>query len=538
MKIVTSIFINTHLSKINTLIFASLVLIFGLTSIYLGKDINWDLRNYHFYGSYSFLNGRINYDYLPAQIQTFHNPLLYIFIYKLITIFPPEIVGFCLGGLQGINCFIVILISQQVLLNRYSARLNLFLSLLVAIIGACAPMFVSEIGTTFGDNLTSLLVLIGFLLIISNQKYKYLLSGLFIGLAVGLKLTNLVYGLSTVATILILEKTLYQKIFANIFIVIGLVIGTIGTGGYWMWRMLETYNNPLFPYYNTVFKSPYFSLINFRDNRFVPKSIFHAISYPFLWAFNKHPSLELAFQDLRWLIIFLLIIILGLVLLLSQNFLFKSNRRANDFITIHSDKNVEASKYIILITIFSFIIWLIQFGYQRYLIPLELISGLSIFCLLEKIINKKIIKIYLFVLLSILIIITTQSPSWGRSEWHESWFEVKIPSIELPKNTLVLMGSGEPISYVIPFFPKHVRFVRIEGNFVKFIKETYLEKEIAEIIKTNQGSFLILLPEKSNKKYMTTLNSYNLEAEMESCKIVKSQFEQLKLCSVKRHENI
>jgi Glycosyltransferase family 87 len=538
MKIVNSIFITTHLSKINTFVFASLVLIFGSISIYLGKDINWDLRNYHFYDSYSFLTGRMKYDYLPAQIQTFHNPFLYLFIYKIITIFPPKVAGFCLGGLQGINCFIVFLISQKVLLNQYSARLNLFLSLLIAVIGACAPMFVSEIGTTFGDNLTSLLVLIGFLLIISDRKYKYLLAGLFIGLAIGFKLTNLVYGLSTVITILFLEQTLYRKISTNISVIVGIIIGTICTSGYWMLRMLEAYSNPLFPYYNAIFKSPYFSLINFRDNRFVPKDIFHAISYPFLWAFNKHPSLELPFQDLRWLIVCLLSIILVLVLIFKQHSLINLNRHVNNSIEIHSATSIEASKYIILITIFSFVIWLFQFGYHRYLLPLELISGLSIFCLLEQITQAKTIRIYGFILLSMLILTTTESPSWGRSDWHESWFEVSVPKIEFPKNTLVLMGSGEPTSYVIPFFPSYVRFIRIEGNFVEFIKATSLEKEITEIIQRNQGSFFILLPKKSNKKYIATLNSYNLETAMESCTIVNSQFEQLKLCSVKRHENI
>ena len=402
-------------------------------------------------------------------------------------------------------------------------------------LGACAPMFISEIGTTFGDNLTSLFVLIGFLLIISNQKYKYLLSGLFIGLAVGFKLTNLVYGLSTVATLLILEKTFYRKMSTSILIVTGVIIGTVCTGGYWMLRMVGSYNNPLFPYYNSIFKSPYFSLINFSDNRFVPKSIFQAVSYPFLWAFKKHPSLELVFQDLRWLIIFILIIISVIIFILKHNSLFKLNQHANDSISTHSDTSINTNKYIILITIFSFIIWLLQFGYQRYLLPLELISGLSIFCLLEQIIKTKAIRIYSFVLLSILIITTTQSPSWGRSEWHESWFEVTIPNIEFPKNALVLMGSREPISYVIPFFPKHVKFVRIDGNFVDFIKTTYLEKKITETIQRNQGDFWILLPKNADNNYVTILNSYNLEIGLEPCEMIKSQFEQLKLCPVRRH---
>src|SRR5687767_13972866 len=40
---------------------------FLLLNLTLGQDANWDLRNYHWYNAYSFLNGRFGFDVVPAQ---------------------------------------------------------------------------------------------------------------------------------------------------------------------------------------------------------------------------------------------------------------------------------------------------------------------------------------------------------------------------------------------------------------------------------------------------------------------------------------
>src|SRR5688500_8071941 len=49
---------------------------------WLGQDTNWDLRNYHLYNAYAFLNDRQAMDLAPAGQQTWLNPLLDIFWYK------------------------------------------------------------------------------------------------------------------------------------------------------------------------------------------------------------------------------------------------------------------------------------------------------------------------------------------------------------------------------------------------------------------------------------------------------------------------
>lgn len=51
---------------------------FGLYSIHLGRDANWDLQNYHWYDPYALLNWRYDRDVAPAMGMSFFSPLLYL----------------------------------------------------------------------------------------------------------------------------------------------------------------------------------------------------------------------------------------------------------------------------------------------------------------------------------------------------------------------------------------------------------------------------------------------------------------------------
>src|SRR5262245_18527904 len=42
----------------------------AIAAILLGKEMNWDLLNYHFYNGYALLHGRFALDLAPAQAQT------------------------------------------------------------------------------------------------------------------------------------------------------------------------------------------------------------------------------------------------------------------------------------------------------------------------------------------------------------------------------------------------------------------------------------------------------------------------------------
>ena len=69
-------------------LFGVVPLLSGLTSLWFGQDITWDLRNYHYYNPYAFLHDRMGYDIAPAQLQSFFSPYLDIPFYLLMAGFP------------------------------------------------------------------------------------------------------------------------------------------------------------------------------------------------------------------------------------------------------------------------------------------------------------------------------------------------------------------------------------------------------------------------------------------------------------------
>src|SRR5271169_3095886 len=76
---------------------------FGALAVFLGQDANWDLRNYHWYNAYAFLNNRYGVDLLPSQTPYFYNPTLDLPFYILATHVPAMVAGFALGFIQGLN---------------------------------------------------------------------------------------------------------------------------------------------------------------------------------------------------------------------------------------------------------------------------------------------------------------------------------------------------------------------------------------------------------------------------------------------------
>ena len=58
-----------------------------------GMDANWDLRNYHLYNPHAWLTGRDSLDVAAAQLQSFHNPLLDVPLYLLVSSGAPTLLA-------------------------------------------------------------------------------------------------------------------------------------------------------------------------------------------------------------------------------------------------------------------------------------------------------------------------------------------------------------------------------------------------------------------------------------------------------------
>ena len=64
------------------------------------------------------------------------------------------------------------------------------------------------------------------------------------------------------------------------------------------------------------------------------------------------------------------------------------------------------------------------------------------------------------------VLITTLEPGdWGRRPWRQDYFGVEPPAISQPDRTIILLAGYHPTAYLIPFFPRQVRFLRVQGYF-------------------------------------------------------------------------
>src|SRR5262249_35422044 len=141
----------------------------AIFAVLLGKEMNWDLLNYHFYNGYALLHGRHDLDLAPAQVQTFLNPLVDVPLYLAIAGLPPIAVGAIYGFVQGLNGVAVWLIGRE-LLPIEDDRLREWIAFGLAVLGALGSINLSEAGGSMADTLVSIPVLFSVALLLTTQR--------------------------------------------------------------------------------------------------------------------------------------------------------------------------------------------------------------------------------------------------------------------------------------------------------------------------------------------------------------------------------
>src|SRR5258706_5765337 len=177
----------------------------GLRSVHAGLDVNWDLRNYHFYNAYSFLNGRLGWDIAPAQLQTYYSPLLDLPFFFLVEAMPsPRIIAFVMAAATGVAAF-ALLRMLVVLFPRGRQDRAIWIALAFAI-GVTGSMGLSVIGATMNEWPPAMMLMVSLAALaasIAKRGSPSILAigiaGVITGIAVGLKLTYGVFRMGPIA---------------------------------------------------------------------------------------------------------------------------------------------------------------------------------------------------------------------------------------------------------------------------------------------------------------------------------------------------
>lgn len=489
----------------------SFMLLGGSLALLLGKDLNWDLGNYHFYNPYALLHFRYDLDYWPASLNTFYNPLMDFLIYYLINSYSPMCAGFFLGAIQGITLWLVF---QIALLYLPFKTTSLYFAGFLAIAGACCPQFISGIGMSLGDLTVGIFILGSIFISLKYIKGNYtsakllVTSGLMLGFAIGLKLTSSFYWVGMFFAYILNSSIPFSKRLKIIsFLGLSVLLGALCTSGYWMIFLWHRFHNPIYPLYNAFFQGVGFPFINWHDERFYPHSFLQTIFYPFYFSKNGLLVDDIKFEDYRLSLLYILYILVGI-------------KALGKILRIKTENFSPLSNWLIYFFLFSYIAWEFMFSFLRYAVILEMLVPLMVFVLVERLLpNRKLLYLPILALLYAAILLTMTTEVAERGSWQDpSYFGIDIPSNVMQINkALVLLPTSDyhyastpPLSlaYLIPSLPKDWQFVGFP--FTNTNVEIALPLAVRHLMVASARSLFLLAEKQHLAKINKSLMPLNL----------------------------
>lgn len=434
----------------------------GFTAANLNQDVNYDLLNYHYHNPYSLVHDRIGEDIGVGGLESYINPTLDVPGYLLINHLSPRAAATVLGLIQGVNIFLIfeiclLLLRQKLKDSRY---LLWGLSYILAVLSFFCASNWSEVGSTMGDNLASIFVFCGLLLCLyaysTPTKLRLLTGAGFytMGVAVGLKLTSVIYALALIITVILFVRIAKKRtkfILLNLALMAG---GAVTSAGFWYVRMIGEFKSPLFPFYNSIFKSPFYPQVNFEDSRWVSSSVWYSVTLPFRYVSEQSMSSEIPFRDPRIAVLFVSVVIFGLYLLYKG--LYKKVR-------VNRLVSIETGAFLTFLVL-GFIIWSLKFSYYRYALPLEMLSLVGVCLVILSIIKNWRYGLPIIIALVIWIQSITIPINWGRVAWQPTYFGVTQNDFAHLENGTILLAGMVPFGFAVPYFPDSSTTIRIESD--------------------------------------------------------------------------
>lgn len=433
------------ITKISFIFPLSIALSLSLISLMLGQDTNGDVWNYHWYNAWAFLNDRLNYDIAPAGAHSYLNPYLDTIYYYSITHLRAKAHALLFGFIQGLVAFPIFYIVRK----HVSEILPSTILTILCTFGS--TFFIGELGQSMQDNSAALLILTSLAFIyrsVENDDIKSLsFAALIIGVATGLKLTSSTYLISFgVISLIFIKKNLKDKLFVILIYTIFSLTGMLASTGHWFYGLYESFGNPIFPFYNNIFKSSFASLDAnaTRHMFFFQQKGIENLFYPFFFAEHTDKISSAANAGRFVLYTPLIIFIISPIALLL---------RINEI----GIKKIVTDKFFFLFILFfaSYFIWQKAFGVYRYFIPNDLLNPLIIYLSLGVIFKSLPSKpsryLYLAMTLTTIMVGLNFSkgiPTWGRGEMTNPYFSGNIPN-DL-KSSDVLFTFSNPSGWILP----------------------------------------------------------------------------------------
>lgn len=421
------------------------VVVFALISAVLPRDASFDVAHYHLHNGWSALNGRFQQDLAPAEMHSFLNPTFNIAVWWLIERLPGPAVSAVLGAVQALAVPVLYCLARSLfrLCNVDNAERA---ALVCAFLGfICVPVL-ATMASLRNDMLGALAFCAALMVLVRDDGEpaslpRFAFAAFLVGLAAGLKLTNLVYVPGLVIFVVAAMPGIGPRLKAISVSALGGLAGIALAGGWWMALLYSEFANPVFPLLNDLFGASLGPDIVSRDIRYLPTSLWEGLLRPLTGAFDLSLINEDDGRDLR-----LAAFYLGSLIILVLAFV--------------PTRQLPRPVVAVALACLAFtLFWVWQFSIMRYatgaflLGPVMLVLAWQFSPLQPHVSPTGKPALYSLVLI---LVLTMGPESVRRIPWSspgEAYLTVKRPG-NLPfKGAGIIMAGPFPTAFTAPAFP-------------------------------------------------------------------------------------
>lgn len=405
-------------------------------SLYFRYEMISDFNNYHYYLPWAFFNDRTFTDIALAMENSYHNPLVDMPYYFLVEYFNDNLtVYYTYTGLFfGILIFVFYKLCR--LIFKPEQKIELLLTLIIAVTGFAT---LTQVGTCSNEILVSSGIMAGLylvykeLFVLQSERGKiFAVAGYIMGVMLGLKLTAVIYCVASGCTLILFYKKLQTPVKTIGLFALGGFFGFLTVNGWWMFILYEHFGNPLFPYLNNIFKSPYYADKFLTYSDFYEKEAADYFLFPYKASFqiSDQVTSEAEMLDVRLALGYTL---LWITLIFG---IFKKNLLA----LIKQHQNIV---FLVVFSVISYALWLQIFSIIRYAIPFEMLIAVFIVLYFSAIRPQDLVKFALWASCCIILFFILLS-GLPYASWGNRLGETKLVydnNIKLPENSLLISLS-------------------------------------------------------------------------------------------------
>lgn len=436
------------------LIVAASLLILLFYAFSHGQDTNWDQRNYHLAVPFLLLHGGFWESVQPAGLQSYFNPLPLIPAYLAITHLPPMLATAAIVAVQA-TAFVA---AGLICLRLEPGKAGSGLAVLGFLLCLASPMALSEAGTTFVDLLVSAPILFAIWLLLNTQTRSLghvVAAGLLLGLSAGMKLTAVLFLVGMPMFFLTGMQSRNRRLGLLIACGTAAIAGIAISGGWWHWHLWQTFGNPVFPLWNSIFHSPDYPIEDYHDDRYQGRTTWDLLRYPIAWLAggggtaegSLGPASETDPRDPRFILI-----VAGLAAL-AVAAVFSPRLRARF--------NTSPASGLLLAWPVIYVVWLYTFGILRYMMPLEILGGATLLGL-SRFLPRPAWRMPALLTALTLSVLMMHTGFFGRMHFADHWRTLADRPPSIPDHSVVFLADT-PVAYVAASLPPGVRYINALG---------------------------------------------------------------------------